>query len=441
MSGCFDSALWDRLVLQISCREPSILHAIIAVGSIHRSYDSNCSPGFVSVYRHQLFGLQQYNKAIGHLQLRLCDAGDPNVTEIVLINCVLFICLELLQGHNKAAIAHLQNGLNILYESTSHRYCPPARDYRLRSKAEPCSMEEHLVESFARLDIQSAMFGEQSPRSLLVPQQNEVEDDLWVPETFCSLVEARQYLDALTNAAFRFRGQMANNSIYRVEDQDRPSSIDDTAVVQQQELQSRLKNWLMAFNRLRTKLRQSLAHKQSRTIMLLRIHYIAISILLSTCLSTREIIYDEFTTEFETMVSLVSRYLEDNTKCVRTSSSSRPTFTLDMGIIPPLYLIAAKCRHPEIRRQAVSLLFRSPHREGMWETDVAKFATAIIAIEEAAAGLEEKETRAGYVPEHARFHDVALDVSEDGKRGKLTCGRFRFETDGGWDVREEFFTL
>lgn len=441
MSGCFDSAFWKRLVLQVSCREPSILHAVIAVGSVHRSYESNRSSRVVSADAHQLFGLQQYNKAIGHLKARLCDTGDPKLTEIVLISCVLFICLELLQGQNKAAITHLQNGLKILCDSTRQRYVQPARNNRLQSKAEPYSTEEHLVESFSRLDIQSAMFGERSPRLFLVPQQNKVEHDLWVPETFRSLIEARQYLDTLTNATFRFRGQMANNEIYCLNDRGRPSGIEDTAVAQQQELQCRLTNWSMAFDRVRTKLGPSLVQKQSNTILLLRIHNIAVSILLSACLSTREIIYDELTTEFEMMISLANRYLEDKTKCVRTSSSSRPTFTLEMGIIPPLYLAAIKCRHPEIRRQAVSLLSCSPHREGMWDTNVAKFAVQIIALEEAAARLEEGVTQCENVPEHARFHDVALGLSEGGERGKLTCGRFRFETDGQWDVREESFAL
>ena len=357
------------------------------------------------------------------------------------MSCVLFICLELLQGRNKAAITHLQNGLKILCDSTSQRHCQPAEDHRWQLKAELRSTEEHLVESFARLDIQSAMFGERSPRLFLVPKQNKVEDDLWVPGTFHSLVEARQYLDTLTNATFRFRGHMANNNIYCLKDRCRPSTMEDTAVEQQHEIQSRLASWSMAFNRFRTNLRQSLVQKEMRTIMLLRIHYIALSILLSACLSTRETVYDEFTTEFEKMVSLVKRYLEDKTKSVSVLSSSRPTFILEMGIIPPLYLAAIKCRQPAIRRQAVSLLFCSPHREGMWDTKVAKFATAIIAIEEAAAGLEETEALGGYVPEHARFHDVALDVSEDGKRGTLACGRFRFETDGGWHVREKSFTL
>ncbi len=61
----------------------------------------------------------------------------------------------------------------------------------------------------------------------------------------------------------------------------------------------------------------------------------------------------------------------------------KPSFSADLGIVPPLYVVATKCREPRIRRQAIQLLRSSARREGMWDSELtARIGIWIAEIEE-----------------------------------------------------------
>lgn len=61
----------------------------------------------------------------------------------------------------------------------------------------------------------------------------------------------------------------------------------------------------------------------------------------------------------------------------------KPSFSADLGIVPPLYVVATKCRDPVLRRQAIRLLRSSARREGMWDSELtARIAMWIAEVEE-----------------------------------------------------------
>lgn len=52
-------------------------------------------------------------------------------------------------------------------------------------------------------------------------------------------------------------------------------------------------------------------------------------------------------------------------------------------MIPVLYIIGAKCRHPAVRRKALGILRRQPIREAVWDSVVvARVVERIMEIEE-----------------------------------------------------------
>ena len=56
---------------------------------------------------------------------------------------------------------------------------------------------------------------------------------------------------------------------------------------------------------------------------------------------------------------------------------------LDLGWIPLLYFAATKCRVPRLRREALSLLGRTSHREGIWDARIASLvARRVVEVEE-----------------------------------------------------------
>ncbi len=61
----------------------------------------------------------------------------------------------------------------------------------------------------------------------------------------------------------------------------------------------------------------------------------------------------------------------------------KASFALDLGIIPPLFVVATKCRDRRLRRDAINLLMSSPRREGMWDSVLCgRVARWIMEIEE-----------------------------------------------------------
>lgn len=457
--GCFQSNLWERLILQISHEEPSILHASIALGSMHRKYKErgvSISATSLSDPAH-VFSLRQYVKAIGSLRTRLRTTGDSRTREVTLITCLLFICLEMLQGQRIGALTHLQTGLRILSRSVSQNDGLSSEPTQLVLKHDPDTVVDQLTDVFARLDYESTMFGQQSPHLRFVPEQSVAMPYAWVPATFFNIQEARQYLDTLSSAVFRFRGCLLETAKSFITE---PIVDVATAILSQHAiarsldlssfpallgqlrvLQNSLAIWLSAlkaYNRPKS----LFCLEDSRAISLLEIQHFYVYFLISNCQSTKEMSCDSFNDDFKKILALSMSYLKDKPLESSTSEPLHRTFTLESGVLPSLYLISMKCRDPILRRQAISMVYRATCQEGMWEGSIiARYVEQIADFEEAAANYCGELSKSDDIPEFARFSDVILALSEDPSYGRLICARYRHEIDGKLHVWEEIFPL
>ena len=60
-----------------------------------------------------------------------------------------------------------------------------------------------------------------------------------------------------------------------------------------------------------------------------------------------------------------------------------PSFSISSGVVPSMYMTAARCRDPAFRREALKILQTCDRREGLWDSNVAAdIAGKIIDIEE-----------------------------------------------------------
>jgi hypothetical protein len=90
-----------------------------------------------------------------------------------------------------------------------------------------------------------------------------------------------------------------------------------------------------------------------------------VAILLSVIAEDSEIVYENHFADFQHIVD-TCRLLIETRNATQLPCMSR--FSLDIGVIPPLYLVATKCRHSSLRREALELLFANPRQEGMWDS-------------------------------------------------------------------------
>lgn len=139
LAGEVDSIFWRGTVLQICRSEPAIWDAIIALSALYeRPPISDCPPfsllAMAPVAREprHLEALSWYSRSLESLQKRLLEPTlDPTV---VLLSCLLFITIELLQGNMSAAVTLYRQGMNIVANDAlvagAHRSTMPSGEFR-----------------------------------------------------------------------------------------------------------------------------------------------------------------------------------------------------------------------------------------------------------------------------------------------------------------------
>jgi hypothetical protein len=64
-------------------------------------------------------------------------------------------------------------------------------------------------------------------------------------------------------------------------------------------------------------------------------------------------------------------------------AQTKASFTLGIGIVQPLYIVATTCRDRKLRRDAIRLLMHRPRREGLWDSMLcARIAQRAMGIDE-----------------------------------------------------------
>jgi hypothetical protein len=96
LSAFYGEPFWSQLVLQASHYEPSIRHAITALGSLHERFENEEEFLTKSNTDHRYndsFGLQEYGLAIKAL-VQPFSQNEPQAIDVCLISCILFACFE-----------------------------------------------------------------------------------------------------------------------------------------------------------------------------------------------------------------------------------------------------------------------------------------------------------------------------------------------------------
>jgi hypothetical protein len=128
-------------------------------------------------------------------------------------------------------------------------------------------------------------------------------------------------------------------------------------------------------------------------------------------------LWDEFMPIYDRIISQAADVVEPD-----DGENTKPSFTIDLGVIGPLFEVISRCRDPVIRRRGVSLLKSRYRQEGVWNSFlVAKVAERLIEIEEEGLG-EVKSCKD--VPDWALISDVHPVFDPVRRRATLTYGRW-----------------
>ncbi|KKY36713.1 putative c6 zinc finger domain protein [Diaporthe ampelina] len=258
-------------------------------------------------------------------------------------------------------------------------------------------VEDEIIQMFTRLAIQAKSYD----MAFHFPKPYDP-----IPEQFDSLHEARIAWDTLCEQMFRF-----TERLFAQASQDGPMGVLPASLRQYGlSFRGRIEAWADAFEHiLSSRFSPGVSSQEKAAIAVLKMSQIMGQVLFLMTFSDSEQHFDVFQPQFKTIVDLGLEVVGDEERraaekrcpdprtCHHHNSQEpdifgghtymanhiKPSFSADLGIVPPLYVVATKCRSPVLRRQAIQLLRSSSRREGMWDSELtARIGTWIMNIEE-----------------------------------------------------------
>ena len=364
---------WRKTLMYFSQTVPSVRHAATALALIQRRYMDQDSCGLVQPSSFEGWlpdktPLLHYNRAIELLLNQ--ESGDSlQTTAVTLLVCYLFTCFDHLACNYVQALKHLRGGVELSRSiNKTMKDNSSIHDARF---SEFRTLICHLTRQIRRLDMQAVMFlVDWTPADLHETFTSQLSSH---GGAFESLEQAADQLQILTSRVMGLRNAEQETSSM--------SLISQPSYSLRESISSRLENWLSLFE---TTLQQTCSYQTdpgaNPLVSLLRLHYTMARILVGTHATGREMDYDELLPQFQRCLALADEVAIAHDSY---SGSPKPKFTPEIGIIPVLYMIGAKCRHPTVRREVVDLLRRQSIREAVWDSiSTARVLERIIEIEE-----------------------------------------------------------
>lgn len=343
--------------------------------------------------------------------------------------------VQLLRGHTGAALSHIISGSKILLEQQSGRAISSDSGITNVTPTTPYVPLKHITTLMERLDMQAAMA--LTRPQILDKNPNDGGSFLCTDRTtpFRSLEEARHSFDIIydtvvgtfTSFTFVIEGITAGEEEYK--------PLNDTAYFRfRSEATDGLRKWSEEFEHLLLRLGESLSESDNEKVLLLRLQQRTAFMWLDPHLSdpakTRdEMRWDTYASGFEEIIGFARPLVQS---VARRKRAGMP-FTLNAGIIPPLFVVTVGSRDPVLRREAISLLKMSNSQEGIFNCAmVVRLLEKFVEIEE--RGIDEN----GYVPAWSRITDVKVKFEEDGGKAFVRYCQRKDNSDPGLYLYQEW---
>lgn len=360
-----------------------------------------------------------------------------------------------MRGHHGAALGHAISGVKILAEVQNRH--DSATGNQLIVAPNPLISIETLTILFTRLDTQVCeLLPHRLDRILKSSHKYEAGFGPTIPARFSSVLEARNSFD-----------YVYNNAIHMAEIKRGPSTLfsqgQDTHTF---EILGSFAIWENAFLAFLHDYKTRLDGKAQQAVNMLKLQLITLKQTFSTIEIPGEMIWDSFGPDYEDIIELAEAILRQDIengaagpRCVGSlpsctlftdtvedevfyhtdgvsplgssaSYGSLPmrTFSLDAGIITPLYNTIWKCRVSRIRRKGIELLRSYPRQEGVWDGVLVAIACErIVAIEE--EGSDGWIEDPADLPEWKRILEIAVTFDQENRRASLEYSRMKSRDD------------
>ncbi|KAI8932006.1 hypothetical protein NX059_010902 [Plenodomus lindquistii] len=384
------------------------------------------------------FVLSHYNKSVRALIQRMTNTYEAS--EVALVTCLLFACMEFLRGNYHTAFTHMKNGLSIITERQKHHAIAPGNslsdesgdkettsithnthltepmpteyvkrgdvaaphpvtfhEFPRPTRNSTTVMETTLVPMFIRGISSALLYGVNTTNNLDVLAPTP---PLLHQEAFTGITEAQQAGHELRNSAILHLHTMGQKYIHR-----RPPSEEDCP--RKDRLLKYHRDW---FGKVDALERSTIISKVERVAMSSIKMSLDTAFILTACsLDTTEMEYEAHLEQFQKIIHHARIIMEHR---VRTITRG-PRFTFEICIIPPVFIVATRCRCPVTRRAAVDILEQNTPPEGLWD------AQQHVLLAKRAIEVEEQDVNpaTGWPMERARQTSCVSSADMDRTRG------------------------
>jgi hypothetical protein len=315
--------------MQFSNFEPAVRHSIIAISSLYEKLYA--SPRAANQGYDLKFAIKHYNAAIQKLT-------STNNEPVILLVCVLFVCIEFLQGNKENAFAHSQHGIRLLR----------------RVESDIPWIKEYLSPIFRRLGVVPFFFGK-TVESL----PNIAGTEFFIPASLYSLSAAQYHLDGLMSQTIQL---VRLGDSYRYGIHQNQAVLAEILEMQNKILQS-LELWRSGIAKLQH--RRSLSEERDITYCNLLMRHDVCLIWTRMALAVDEVPYDNY---IDTFRSLIRQAALLGPNLGREGANCG--FSFEMGLLPLMYFVVMKCRDLPIRLEALAIMRQyGATREVLWDID------------------------------------------------------------------------
>lgn len=365
-SSYFHATLWKHIILQAAHVESFILNAILAIGALRRS-QLVTSLTNTSVLEYCMF---KYSMASAGLAQTI--QNETANSSLTLLASLVFLAIEVLLGHEAAALMHLRSGAAILrslpsvYKSNLGEGSQRPEKF---SPANPITGDlEIIVDSFERLNFdQDAFIGVHILHNTALPS---------MPSSFETLSEATDSLNSILTSINTF----FHHSSYPAPKTLPLSPLPAASSTHLHTLETLLQAWHQTFASFTSSpqfLESPIPVHYSAKI--LQINHLIVSIKLSAFFHSPRSQLTIYASHYPTFIQILNLTAEvfdfDNQMWKRQRG---PCYTLDVAMLKPLRFVVERCQDKRVRERAIEVMGRVG-REGGYEREMV--AELVVRVE------------------------------------------------------------
>ena len=350
MTAPFRSKLWIDYILQIAENQPFVMSALVALSITHESYSQD--PVLRDRYRSD--AIRHYNKAMREI----CNFEQTEQSVYaVLVSSIVFYSLESLRGCFYRALQHAQSGVKIVSQHLQLLLSKPSM---------PSQLAESLHRDFLALQNQTMELGS--------PGRSRAFDtirgfDPVLPISFDSLEDAMYYVEVIYNEIFCTIEYCETLAQY---DSIAADAVATSIGPRYASLCGKLEQWNAAFS----SVPERYDPQQRQAVLMLSIYQLQLQVVMENIFTGE--CFERFDPDIARLLDLIELFLQNE---MQSTSDDQHAFSLSLGIIPLLFMLAHRCNYIPTRDKCLEMLRLNRRREGAWDSATAlQVAQRIIAV-------------------------------------------------------------